>query len=172
MTSNYLDEQQHLEATGRSIALIYANHIKEQATLFFVALLLFVSTREVSDEDRERARTKINEDVSKEWLPLPAVRVTVKHLKHKLTCCYDRRRLRRGGWQQANEALVVRHSFQSYGTTTASRRHLPPNLLICRSERRFLIRKVKEVLKFIAEEEQKKQDAKWSVVIMLSCPHS
>ena len=97
MTSNYLDEQQHLEATGRLIALIYASHIKEQATLFSVTLLFFVSTREVSDKECERATTTINKYVSKEWLPLSAVQVTVKHLKHKLTRCYDAAYVVEGG---------------------------------------------------------------------------
>ena len=71
LTSNYLDEQQHLEATGRSLAVVYGKHIKEQATPFSMALLLSVSTGELRDRECEGAT--IEEYVSKEWLSLSAV---------------------------------------------------------------------------------------------------
>ena len=65
----------------------YEAHIKEQGVQVSLSLLLAMATGELSD--KETNREKINEYVSKEWLSLTSVRVTVKMIKDELTRRYD-----------------------------------------------------------------------------------
>ena len=41
-------------ATGHSVAMVYEDHIKEQGIQFFLALLFFMTTGELSDEECKR----------------------------------------------------------------------------------------------------------------------
>ena len=152
-TSAYINQQEHLLATGRSARTTYEAHIKEQGVEFSLCLLLTMATGELSDE--EASRNTIDEYVTKGWLSLSSVRVTVNMIREELTRRFD----------IACECEDVKPKKPRVTGTAASLKSQLDRLqgtfpLTYVSERRYLVRKIKEILRMVERNEQEKQDAK------------
>ena len=152
-TSAYINQQQHLLATGRSARSVYEAHIKEQGVEFSLSLLLAMATGELSDE--EASRNTIDEYVTKGWLTLTSVRVTVNMIREELTRRFD----------IAYACEDVKPKKPRLTGSAASLKSQLDRLegtfpLTYISERRYLVRKIKEVLRMVERNEQEKEDAK------------
>ena len=151
--STYMDEQQHLKATGRSVEVVYENHIKEQGIPFSVSLLLSMSTGELNA--KESMTETLNNYVSKQWLALSAVRVTASLLKEELTRRYDLARAVEEDEKPKKPRLsctIAKLTEQLQQTGALPLKYV--------SERRYLIRKIKEVVKRIADDQKEKEEEK------------
>ena len=151
-TSKYMEEQQHLEATGRSVSVVYTNHCKEQGVPYSLSSLLAMATGELNAE--ESATEIINDYVLKSWLALSAVRVTAKQLKEELVRRYD-------------IACAVEDTRPKKPRVSGTIPKLTEQLertgahpLQYVSERRYIIQEIKYIIKTIADEQKENNEMK------------
>ena len=118
-----------------------------------MSLLLAMATGELSDE--EASRNTIDKYVTKGWLTLTSVRVTVNMIREELT-------------RRFNVACACEDVKPKKPRLTGSAASLKSQLdrlqgtfpLTYVSERRYLVRKIKEILRMVERNEQEKEDAK------------